>query len=118
MINPNTHLVEVLAPIPEQEVKQLVLGSRILGKIHLTSHIALVVPRSAVLGDDSNFYLYTVIENKAKRISIQTGVEDGELIEVTGNLNVNDVVVISGNYELSDGLMISVKLNLNKLKLL
>ncbi len=106
MVNPNTHLVEVLAAIPVQQVEQLVLGSRILGQIHLASHTALVVPRTAVLGDGSNSYLFTVSKNKAKRISVQTGVEEGGLIEVIGNLNVNDVVVITGNYELSDGMTV------------
>ena len=82
------------------------MGSRILGQIHLASHTALVVPRTAVLGDGSNSYLFTVSKNKAKRISVQTGVEEGGLIEVIGNLNVNDVVVITGNYELSDGMTV------------
>lgn len=110
MINPSTHLVEVLVPIPEQQVDKLVLGSRVLGRIHLAFHTALVVPRSAVLDDGSNAYLFTVVEGKAQRVSVKTGVKLEDLIEVSGALKVGDVVVISGNYELSDGMAVKEEL--------
>lgn len=106
MINPSTHLVEVLAPIPEQQIAQLVLGSRILGQIHLASHTALVVPRSAVLGDAPDAYLYTVNGGMAHRVAVQTGGNINDLIEVSGNLKVGDRVVVSGNYQLTDGMAV------------
>jgi len=106
MINPSTHLVEVLAPIPEQQVGQLVLGSRILSQIHLASYTALVVPRSAVLGEGPESYLFTVNEGLARRVPVQTGADLSDLIEVSGALEVGDVVVVSGNYQLTDGMAI------------
>ena len=39
MINPDTHLVEVLAVIPESQINHLVLGSRILGRIQLATRV-------------------------------------------------------------------------------
>jgi len=103
MINPATHLVEVLVPIPEQQIDHLVLGSRILGRIHLRSRTALVVPHSAVLGDAAHAYLYTVNDAKARRVPVQIGTETGGFLEVRGELKADDIVVVSGNYELSDG---------------
>lgn len=106
MIDPATHLVEVLVPIPETQIDHLVLGSRILGGIQLASRRALVVPRSAVLGDSGQAYLYIVDAGKARRVLVKTGVDDGDLIEVSGALKAGDAVVVSGNYELSDGMAI------------
>ncbi len=106
MIDPATHLVEVLAPIPETQIGHLVLGSRILGQIRLTTHRALVVPRSAVLWDSGQAYVYIVDTDKARRVVVETGVDNGNLIEVSGALNVGDAVVVSGNYELSDGMAV------------
>ncbi len=103
MINPATHLVEVLAPIPEDQIDHLILGSRIIGHIHLPVHPALMVPRSAVLGDDADAFVYIVREGKAHKINVQVGLEQNEEIEVSGNIKVGDSVVVLGNYELSEG---------------
>ncbi len=109
MIDPATHLVEVLAPIPAKQVDQLVLGSRVLGRIQLASRNVLVVPRSAVLGTAPHTYLYTVVANKAHRVQVVTGTTQGELIEVSGPLQAGDPVVISGNYQLKDGMAVRDK---------
>ncbi len=106
MINPATHLVEVLAPIPEAQIDHLVLGSRILSRIQLASRRALVVPRSAVLWGSGQAYVYIIDAGKARRVPVKPGVDDGDLIEVSGALKAGDAVVVSGNYELSDGMAI------------
>ena len=106
MIDPDTLLVEVLAPIPEGKVDRLVLGSRILGQIHYASHAGLVVPRSAVLGQDGNAYLFVIKANRALRIPVKTGVENNDLIEISGSVKAGDSVVTSGNYELTDGMLV------------
>ena len=106
MINPDTHLIEVLAPIPEQRVDRLVLGSRVQGHIHLASHRALVVPRSAVLGGAANAHVFTVSDGKARLVKVQTGTETDQDIEVQGELAAGDRVVVTGNYELSDGMAV------------
>jgi len=106
MIDPDTHLVEILAPVPEQATNRLILGSRILGRIRLTSRQGLAVPRSAVLGDAPDAYVYTVADSKARRVPVRTGADAGDLIEVSGALHAGDRVVVSGNYELSDGMAV------------
>jgi len=106
MINPSTHLVEVLAPIPKNQIGQMVLGSRILGQIHVASYTALVVPRSAVLGDRPDAHLFIVSKGKALRVPVQTGAGIANLIEVSGNLKTGDQVVVSGNYQLLDGMAV------------
>lgn len=106
MIDPSTHLVEVLAAIPEAQIGGLVLGSRILGRLQLAVHPALVVPRSAVLDGQGGSYLYLVQDGKAQRVAVQTGTEAGDRIEVRGDVHAGDRVVVSGNYELTDGMAV------------
>jgi RND family efflux transporter MFP subunit len=113
MINPVTHLVEVLSPIPEDQVSHHVLGSRVLGHIHLPRHQALMVPRSAVLGDGDSAFVYTVRNGKAYKINVQTGLEQidsnqNSEIEISGDISTGDEVITLGNYELRDGMTIRV----------
>jgi len=106
MINPSTHLVDVLAPIPEDRTGPLVLGSRVSAHIRLPPHQALVVPRSAVLRAGKQAYLYLVKKGTAHRVEVDTGTEQGPEIEVSGALAAGDVVVVLGNYELRDGISV------------
>ena len=106
MIDPATHLVEVLADIPAQSIGQLVLGSRILGQIHLPAHAALVVPRNAVLSDANGSYVFIVQGSVARRLQVQPGMEEGDLVEITGALKAGDRVIVSGNYQLTDGMAV------------
>jgi RND family efflux transporter MFP subunit len=106
MINPSTHLVDVLAPIPEDRTGPLVLGSRVSARIELPTHQALVVPRSAVLRAGKQAYLYLVEKGTAHRVEVDTGIVQGTEIEVSGALAAGDVVVVLGNYELRDGMSV------------
>ncbi len=106
MINPSTHLVEVLIPIPEDQIDHLVLGSRVLGHIHLPEHQALMVPRSAVLGDDTDAYVYIVKNSKAYKRKVQTGLENKDEIEISGAIKAGDSIITLGNYEIADGMTI------------
>jgi len=107
MINPSTHLVEILVPIPEKNVDRLILGSKIIGHIRLSQRTVLVVPRSAVLETGkAKSYLFRAEQGKAKYIEVETGVDAGEFIEVSGDIRKGDQIVILGNYQLQDGMMI------------
>jgi RND family efflux transporter MFP subunit len=106
MIDPDTHLVEVLVPIPEQRAGELVLGSRIQGRIQLSAYRALVVPHSAVLGNGANVHVFVVAGGKARRVSVSAGAETDGGVVVRGQLGAGDKVVVSGNYELSDGMTV------------
>jgi RND family efflux transporter MFP subunit len=106
MVDPSTQLVEVLAEIPEAQSRQLVLGSRVVGLIRVTEKSALVVPRTAVLGEAGNAYIFTIAEGRAVRVPVKVGIEQDSLVEISGAINAGDPVVISGNYELEDGMAV------------
>ncbi len=109
MVNPDTLLVEVLAAIPEDQISGLVLGSRLVARIHLSSHSGLVVPGSAILGDDPNFYVFTVENEQATQVPVTVGTVSNDVTEISGNIKAGDWVVVSGNYQLSDGMMVRVE---------
>jgi RND family efflux transporter MFP subunit len=107
MVDPGTHLVDVIVQIPQHSGESLILGSRVMGSIELGSNNALVVPRSAVLKEGSKPYVYTVVDGKAHQVFVQTGIEQGNLIEIThGDLTASDSVVSLGNYELEPGMAV------------
>ncbi len=109
MIDPQTHLVDVFVPIPENKVDHLALGSRMVGSIELHRHNALLVPRSAVLDDEAGSYVFVIRDGKAYRKPVDKGIAQEGGIEISGDIRAGDRVVVSGNYELADGMSIQEK---------
>ena len=108
MVDPKTRLVDVLVHIPKQEASQLVLDETVRGIIQLNHAQVQAVPPSAVLRDKQGAYVFVVQGGKAHRVNVTTGLADGKLIEVQGELHTGDKVVTLGNYELSDGMAVRV----------
>lgn len=104
MIDPQTGLVQVLAPIPADSASRFIIGSYLTAEILLDRHQGLSVPRSAVLSDQHGAYVFTVADGKAKRVTVTTGIEQDGWVEITQGLKAGERVVVSGNYELSDGM--------------
>ncbi len=106
MIDPQTGLVNALAPVSDGHVRRLIIGSYLVADLLLNEHTGVVVPRSAVLRDARGSYVFTVVGGKAKRIAVETGVEHGDWIEITKGLEAGEPVVAIGNYELADGMAV------------
>ena len=106
MINPATHLVDALVPIPDDQTDHLVLGSRLIADIHLNEHTGTTVPRSAVLQDAQGPYVFRVVGGQARKVAVTTGLESDQWIEITSGLKPDEEVVAVGNYELKDGMTV------------
>jgi len=106
MVNPTTHLIDAILPIPLSSAKQLVLGSRIIANFQLPSTTELTVPRSAVLSDEQGFYIFLVSGQVAHKTYITKGYEQAGQIVISGQVKADDTVVIVGNYVLQDGMKI------------
>ena len=109
MINPSTHLVNALVPIPKDKTDHLVLGNYLKADLQLKVHTGITIPRNAVLQDDQGHYVFIVINGKARRINVKIGLEDYKWIEITKGLKPFQWVVSSGNYELKDGMAVREK---------
>ncbi len=106
MINPRTHLVDALAPIPPNQADHLVLGSYLKADLKLDAHVGTTVPRSAVLQDERGHYVFVVVNGKAKRVHVEVGLVDDRWMEITRGLEPGQSVVSVGNYVLRDGMAV------------
>lgn len=69
---------------------------------------ALVVPRAALLEDESGVSVFVVREGKAVRVPIQIGYLEGDFAEVRDGLAEGNAVVTVGKVTLRDGAMVEV----------
>lgn len=63
----------------------------------------VLVPKDALLADaEGKNYVFIVRDSAASRVDIQTGLTDGNYIEVKGDVKIGDLVVVTGNETLRD----------------
>lgn len=67
---------------------------------------AMLIPYDAVYYENEGAYVYTSVEGRAVKTPITTGIFDDDNIEVTGGLNVGDLVVTSWSPQLTDGVLL------------
>ncbi len=107
-VNTATRLVDVFVSIPGN--CDFLLGEYIRGRIETASSFGLAVPRSAVLPESGKFVLYTVRDGRAVKHFVQTGLESGNEVQVSGiGLKPGDEAVVLGNYELRNGMNVKVE---------
>jgi len=108
-IDPTTRLVDIYVALPEGT--KLLLDGYVRGEIQRTEKNALVVPRPAVLPNESReFEVFTVANNRATKHTVKIGAENPNEIQVTADdLHEGDPVVTVGNYELEDGMAVEIK---------
>ena len=108
-IDPTTRLVDVYVALPKGT--KLLLDQYVRGEIKRTEKAALVVPRSAVLPNESReFKVFTVANNRAVTHTVKIGAENpGEMQLIADDLHPGDLVVTVGNYELEDGMAVEIK---------
>lgn len=88
-------------------------GHRILPGMYGTAELklaaepeALFVPGPAIRRDaDGRPFVYTVEQDRIRRVPIQTGLDDGSMIQVKG-LRGNETVVLSGTTTLQEGIAV------------
>jgi RND family efflux transporter MFP subunit len=74
-----------------------------------TPHLALAVPRDALLLREDNTYLFKLDrKNTALRIAVETGTIAGDMVEVTGPLSPGERVIIRGAERLETGQKVKV----------
>src|SRR5437870_2244734 len=108
-IDSTTRLVDVYVALPQGT--KLLLDGYVRGEMQRTEKDALVVPRSAVLPNESReFEVFTVANNRAVKHTVKIGAENSQEMQVIADdLHPGDSVVTVGNYELEDGMAVEVK---------
>jgi len=108
-IDATTRLVDVYVALPEGT--RLLLDQYVRGEIERTEKDTLVVPRPAVLPNESRkFEIFTVTNNRAVKHTVKIGAENPKEMQVVADdLHEGDPVVTVGNYELEDGMSVTIK---------
>ena len=102
-MNPQTHLIDVLAEVDADKTSALVAGAALHAQIDIAQHTAWAVPRDALLSDGQGSYVFQLHQGNAHRVNVEVVAPTGDLVGINGALDGNDPVVTLGAYELSDG---------------
>jgi len=104
-LDPASGAIEVRVPLPDSA--GLDPGEHVKAEIELRRESGLIAPRGAVLPDGEEQVLFTVVNHKAVKHSVQIRFASGDSLEISGNdLHPGDSVVAMGNYELEDGMAV------------
>ena len=69
---------------------------------------ALIIPYDAVYYDGTDAYVYLVVDGKAKKTYISTGLYDTESIVISEGLTENDMLITTWSAQLRDGVDVSI----------
>ncbi len=64
---------------------------------------ALLIPAEALLAEKNKMSIFVVRDNKAQRVSITTGFDDGANVEILKGCGPNDAVIVAGKQSVTDG---------------
>jgi membrane fusion protein (multidrug efflux system) len=69
---------------------------------------ALLIPVEALVVEKTRNSVFTVADNKAKRLIVKTGFSDGGWVEVLEGVTLDQTVILVGKQVLTDGQPVSV----------
>ncbi len=104
--DPTSKTLSAVAPLNGAVVP---IGSAVRGEIATGAHSGLVVPRAAIVFDETGPHLFTVSGGKAHRVFVKTGADRGDDTEITGPVAPGAMVAVEGAYELQDGMAVKAR---------
>jgi membrane fusion protein (multidrug efflux system) len=69
---------------------------------------ALVIPTDALVIEKTRNSVFTVADNKAKRLTVKTGFNDAGQVEILEGVNLNQPVILVGKQVLTDGQAVTI----------
>jgi HlyD family secretion protein len=96
-----TRIVEIRITDPVELMPNLFARVRVQGRVFQNT---LVVPDSAIITTPRGTNLIFVVEDgKAHAREVQTGIQEGNIVQIVEGLNEGNTIVIEGNLNLKDG---------------
>jgi membrane fusion protein, multidrug efflux system len=108
VVDPTTGTFRVVAQFKDVSGR---LRSGMFGRVRIVYDEradALVVPRSALVGDDKDAAVFVVVDSVAKRRKVRLGYADGGRVEVVDGIAEGEQVVTLGQAALRDGAKVQV----------
>ncbi len=101
-----TMLAEIELPNPKSDVRPGMYASvRIIVE---RKPDALLIPADALVVEKTRNSVFTVAENKARRLTVKTGFNDGGWVEVLEGVTLDQPVIAVGKQVLADGQPVNV----------
>jgi membrane fusion protein (multidrug efflux system) len=101
-----TMLTEIELPNPTGELRPgMYARVRIIVE---TKPDALIVPTEALLAEKTRNSVFTLADNKAKRLTVRTGFNDGGRVEILEGVTLDTPVILLGKQALADGQPVNV----------
>ncbi|MDE7273055.1 MAG: efflux RND transporter periplasmic adaptor subunit [Lachnospiraceae bacterium] len=72
---------------------------------------AIIIPYDSVYYDGTQAYVYTVVDGKAKKTEVTTGLYDIDRIVITEGLTKDDTIITTWSAQLRDGVEVSAREN-------
>tara|TARA_B100001939_G_scaffold251739_1_gene218641 strand:- start:769 stop:1935 length:1167 start_codon:yes stop_codon:yes gene_type:complete len=103
-INELSRTFKIEVSVPENDLDLIPNLNVEVNVLDYTNSQAILVPESIVSEDsDNNKFLFTVLNNKAKKTIVETGYTQNGMIEITTGLDVNEIVINEGGRIVKDG---------------
>jgi membrane fusion protein (multidrug efflux system) len=96
-----TMLAEAELPNPKWELRPGMFAHIRIG-IEKKADV-LLVPVEAIISDKAGAYLFTAVDNQARRMPVKTGFNDGINVEIISGVTANDLVILAGKQALNPG---------------
>lgn len=102
VINATTGTFKVTLRVPNTG-NQLKAGMFAQVKLNYDTHTnATLLPRQALLNIDDQVNVFIIKEGKASKVTVETGYQEGNMVEVLTGLEGDEKVVVSGHHNLKD----------------
>lgn len=107
-VDPDTRMATVLASVPSG--RGFLAGEAVRAEmVAEVRQDVVLVPREAVLNDETGPYVFLAQQGQAKRRRVQTGEGSRSSTEILSGLAAGDTVITRGNAVLSDGMKLKVR---------
>ncbi len=98
VVDPETRTVKVRTEVPNPDGRlkpDMFANVEIITDINST---AISIPQAAVLDDGGKSVVFVAEANGYKKRQVQTGIKNGDRVEIVDGLKAGDKVVVKGNY--------------------
>lgn len=108
-LDPNSTTVEVWVEAPNNDGRLRPGATVALQMVAQTVNDAVVVPASALLKTPQGATSVMIVrDGLAQQVEVETGVRDGDLVEITKGLTGGETVIVRGSYGLPDKTKVNI----------
>ena len=107
-LNPATRTMRTEIDIPN---RRDILKPGMYGKVTLILEErsqAITLPAGAVHTEGDKRFAYSVVEGRLRKIEVETGLDDGIIVEITEGLEGHETVVLASRGEIVEGMAVEV----------